>query len=140
MKFKTLIVPATLAIFAILSVACGGSSSGSMKKILEQKAGEGLTVTLSNSEGQLKNGEQQISLSFKDAAGKPVEISAASLNFNMPAMGSMSEMNSPVTLRTTGTPGEFTGNVNIQMAGEWIAQVSYEGKKTGKTTLKVTAY
>lgn len=126
-----------------LALACGSAGTaenGGMKKIVEKKVKDDLTVTLSNAEGQLKNGEQDIMLVFTDGNGKPVEIKAASLNFNMPAMGSMAEMNSSATLNTTGKPGRFKGNVNIGMAGEWIAQTSYEGKEVGKTTIKVTAY
>lgn len=140
MKIRTLITTLLIISVGVLGAACGGNSSSGMKKIADQKISDGLTVTLSNADGKLKNGEQTITLSFTDASGKPVEISAASLNFNMPAMGSMAEMNDAATLSTSSTAGEFSGKVNLQMAGEWIAQISYEGKETGKTTMKVTAY
>jgi nitrogen fixation protein FixH len=131
-----------LSVFSLLALAaaCGGDANGGMKQIADKKVGDDLTVTLSNSAGQLKNGEQEIMLTFTDGAGKPVEIEAASLNFNMPAMGSMAEMNNPATLTTTETPGQFKGKVDIEMAGEWIAQISYEGAQDGKTTMPVTAY
>lgn len=141
MKGKTIISAILLISLGLLAAACGGGESASgMKKITDKEVNENVTVSISNPEGKLKNGEQQIMLSFTDRSGQPIDISAASLNFNMPAMGSMAEMNDPATLNTTSTPGEFTGKVNIQMAGEWIAQISYEGKETGKTTLTVTAY
>lgn len=120
--------------------ACAASNSPGMKKISETTVGDDLRISLSSPDGKLKNGDQTIRLKFTDGSGNPVEIKAASLNFNMPAMGSMAEMNDSAVLRTTQTPGEFTGEVSLQMAGEWIAQISYEGKKTGKTTMKVTAY
>ncbi len=127
-----------------LAAACGGSSgtaTGSdMKKIADKKINDNLTVTLSNADGKLKNGKQDIKLTFTDGTGNPVEIKAASLNFNMPAMGTMAEMNNPSKLTTTSTPGQFKGSVDIEMAGEWIAQISYEGKDAGKTTIKMTAY
>ena len=125
-----------------LAVACGGAgtaTSGDMKKIMDKKEGN-LTVTLLNPEGKLKNGEQDIMLEFTDGSGKPVDIKSASLNFNMPAMGSMAEMNDAATLNTTDTPGKFKGKVNLQMAGEWIAQIAYEGAESGKTTMTMTAY
>ncbi len=135
-----------IAIFSMLALAaaCGGSSSpasgGGMKKIADKKVSDNLTVTISNAEGKLKNGAQEVMLAFTDGAGNPVEIKAASLNFNMPAMGSMAEMNNAANLTTTGTPGQFKGKVDIEMAGEWIAQISYEGAQTGKTTIPMTAY
>ncbi|REJ76436.1 MAG: hypothetical protein DWQ47_12595 [Acidobacteria bacterium] len=142
MNIKTIITMIIMAAIGVAAAACGSSASqdSGMKTIAEKKVGENLNVAISNAEGKLKNGEQQIGLKFTDGSGNPVEISAASLNFNMPAMGSMAEMNDPATLSTTSTAGEFRGNVNIQMAGDWTAQISYEGAETGKTTIGVTAY
>ena len=139
---KLLISTITLFSIGLLAAACGGGGepAAGMKKIADKKVGENLTVAISSADGKLKNGEQEIMLTFTDGSGDPVEISAASLNFNMPAMGSMAEMNSNTTLSSTQTAGEFKGKVELDMAGEWIAQISYEGKETGKTTMTVTAY
>jgi len=139
MKLKSIFVISILSALALLSVACGGGSA-SMKKITEKKVDDNLKVSISNSGGRLKNGEQEIMLSFKDGAGKPVEITAAALNFSMAAMGAMAEMNNAASLLTTAIPGEFIGKVNIGMTGEWVAQISYEGQQTGKTTMKLTAF
>ncbi|QQS40108.1 MAG: FixH family protein [Acidobacteriota bacterium] len=141
MRTKGLVASFVLVSLGVIAAGCGaGGSSPVMTTIAEKKVGENLAVAISNPEGKLKNGEQEIGLKFTDGSGNPVEISAASLNFNMPAMGSMAEMNDPATLNTTSTPGEFAGKVKLQMAGEWIAQISYEGEETGKTTMEVTAY
>ncbi len=95
---------------------------------------------LSNSTGQLKQGDQEVMLSFTDSSGKPVDVGAVSLNFHMPAMGGMAAMNDAVALTTTDTPGVYRGKVNIGMAGEWQAQLAYEGPAgTGKTSFSVTA-
>jgi hypothetical protein len=51
----------------------------------------------------------------------------------------MAEMNDAAELTTTGTPGQFKGNLNIQMAGDWTAQISYEGAESGKTTISTKA-
>ncbi len=126
-----------------IAAACGGvgTATGSdMKKIAEKKVNDKLTVTLYNAEGKLQSGQQDILLAFTDGAGNPVDINAASLNFNMPAMGSMAEMNNSANLSTTGTPGQFKGKLDVEMAGDWTAQVSYEGAETGKTTISTTAY
>jgi len=141
MKRTTKITTILLLSLGLLSAACGGGGTASgVKKIADLKVNDGLTISLSNADGKLKYGDQEFTLAFTDSAGKPVEISAASLNFHMPAMGSMAAMNDVATLSTTPTAGEFNGKVNLQMAGEWIAQISYEGKETGKATMKVTAY
>ena len=125
----------------VLAAACGGASSGDDRKVIKTAPINNVTATLSNDTGKLKNGEQEIYLAFTDASGNPVETSAASLNFFMPAMGSMAVMNDPATLTTTSTPGLYKGKVKIEMPGEWQAQISYEGAAgNGKTSIPVTAY
>lgn len=143
MKIKIIIGFALALMVAIFAVACGSENAptgSGLKKISDKKVSETLTIALSNSEGKLKTGSQEVILSFTDGAGKPVDISAALLVFKMPAMGSMAEMNESVKLTTTSTVGEFKGSVNISMAGDWTAQISYEGQETGSTSMSVAAY
>jgi hypothetical protein len=139
--FKT-IAFISFAIFAVLSLSCGsgGNSANAGKPIKSGPAGNNLTVTISNSDGVLRNGDQNFTITFADASGKPVDVGAVSVNFFMPAMGSMSAMNSPAELTTTGTPGVYSGKADIEMAGEWQAQISYDGSAgKGKATLPITA-
>ncbi len=114
------------------------------KVIKSAPVGSNLTVTLSNDTGKLKNGEQEIFLAFTDASGKAVDVgmvNAAALNFQMPAMGSMAQMNDAATFTTTSVPGVYRGKVKIEMPGDWQAQISYEGSAgNGKTSIPVTAY
>ncbi|MEP6703981.1 MAG: FixH family protein, partial [Acidobacteriota bacterium] len=58
----------------------------------------------------------------------------------MPSMGSMAPMNDSATFTTTSVPGVYKGKVTIDMAGEWQAQISYEGSAgNGKTIIPVSA-
>ncbi len=136
-EMKNLLI-LSIVIFVAFAAACGGGGS-SMATVAEKKVSDGLTVKISSADGKLKNGAQDIMLSFTDGENKPVEITAATLSFKMPAMGSMMEMNNAANLTTTSTPGEFSGKVDLEMAGDWQAQISYEGKETGKTMIPVTA-
>ena len=138
-------VAIAILLVVIVAAACGSKTGGNIStsttgKVIKTVTIENLTVTLSNSTGQLKRGTQEITLAFADSAGKPVDVGAASLNFRMPAMGSMAEMNDGVTFTTTNTPGVYRGKVDIEGAGEWQAQLAYEGPAgKGKTTFSVTA-
>lgn len=129
----------------VLSAACGSGTQPTAEnpiqgKVIKSGAINNLTVTLSNDTGKLKNGEQELMLAFTDASGKAVDVGAASLNFFMPAMGSMGAMNDAVTFTTTSVPGVYKGKVKIEMPGEWQAQISYEGSAgKGKTSIPVTA-
>lgn len=142
---KSVFVLAFASLVALFIAAACGSKSGSNGGVTSGKTIKtvtvgNLTATLSNSTGQLKQGDQEVTLTFTDSSGKPVDVGAVSLNFHMPAMGSMAAMNDAVTFTTTGTPGVYTGKVNIEMAGEWQAQLAYEGPAgTGKTTFTVSA-
>jgi hypothetical protein len=130
-------------IFSIiaLAAACGGAGSSSENKVIKSGTINNLTVSLLNDTGKLKNGDQELMLEFKDSLGKTVDVGAASLNFNMPAMGAMAEMNDPATLMTTSTPGVYKGKVKIEMPGEWIAQITIDGTAgKGKTSFPLTAY
>lgn len=140
MKKKTVVV--ALIFFTALSfiAACRDTtSSGGDKDIKSTKSGD-MTIGLSSATGELKNGENDLMITFTDASGKPVDVGAASLNFHMAAMGSMAEMNDRATLTTTDTPGKYRAQVNIEMAGTWEAQVKYQGQHgAGRVSLSVQA-
>lgn len=141
---KKIIIALILSAVSIFIVACGGSNTGdgaaTGKVIKSAPVGNNLTVTLSNADGVLRKGQQEIFLTFSDASGKPVDVGAVSFNNNMPAMGSMPVMNNAAILTTTGTPGVYKGKIDVEMAGEWQSQIAYEGPAgKGKTSFSVTA-
>ena len=125
----------------LIGAACGSkASSVDAGKVIKSAPVGTLTVTLSSSSGQLKHGGDEFFVTFKDSAGKPVDVGAAALTFHMPQMASMAPMNDPTTFTTTDTPGVYRGKANIEVAGEWQAQVSFEGPAgKGQTSFSVTA-
>ena len=139
---KAITAIGALLLLAALA-ACGGGGGGGAtagaKEFASGKVGS-LTVTLASPDGVLRHGEQELTVTFKDATGKAVDVGSASLNFHMPAMGSMAAMNDPATLTTTSTPGVYAGKVKIEMLGDWQAQLAYEGPAgSGKGSLPVKA-
>lgn len=145
---KTIHFIRSITLFAVVAFAAGCGSANNAgpgapsvgKTIATGTAGNNLTVTLSNADGVLRKGKQEFSLTFTDGAGKAVDVGAAALNYRMAAMGSMAEMNNSATLTTTGTPGVYAGKVDLEMAGEWQAQITYEGPAgKGKASLKISA-
>jgi len=131
----------SLVVFVAAFAACGAGSNDAApgKTIKSGPAGNNLTATISNADGVLRKGQQEFTLTFTDAAGKPVDVGAVGLNNNMPAMGSMPVMNNAATFTTTNTPGVYRGKINVEMAGDWQAQITYEGAAgKGKFTLPVT--
>lgn len=138
---RKLIAISLLSSFLLVAAACDSKSGSDPGKVIKSApAGNNLTVEISNANGVLKHGGDEFFLTFKDASGKPVEVGAVALNFFMPAMGTMPPMNNAATFTTTGTPGVYRGKANIEMAGEWQAQIAYEGPAgKGQTTIPVTA-
>ena len=139
---RSLIVIALVGVISIAAACTKTASNGNISrgKVIKTATVGNLTATLSNSTGQLKQGDQEVMLAFTDGSGKPVDVGAVSLNFRMAQMGPMSEMNDATTFTTTGTPGLYHGKVNIEVAGEWQGQLAYEGPAgNGKTTFAVTA-
>ena len=131
----------SLLLLLLIVSACGSNTSSvDTGKVIKSAPIGNLTVTLSNPPGQIKHGGDEFFITFKDSSGKPVDVGAASLTFHMPQMGSMAQMNDHAALTTTDTPGIYRAKANIKMAGEWQAQVSYEGPAgKGQTSFSVTA-
>lgn len=128
-----------LVTFGVLTAACGSkTSTGTVIK--SASVGNNLTVSIATSDGVLKHGDADFTLSFADGSGKTVEVGAVAVTFQMPAMGTMPAMNNTATFNSTGTPGVYQGKVKLESAGDWQAQISYEGAAgKGRTSFTVTA-
>jgi hypothetical protein len=135
------ILPFSLLALLLLVAACGSKSAIiDAGKVIKSAPIGNVTVTLSSSSGQIKHGGDEFFITFKDSSGKPVDVGAAALTLHMPQMASMPAMNDSATLTTTDTPGVYRAKANIETAGEWQAQVSFEGPAgKGQTSFSVTA-
>ena len=145
---RIILLTSLTLLFGLFAACSSGTQPASdnpvQGKVIKSASIDKLTVTLSSDTGKIKNGEQEIMLTFTDAAGKAVDagaVKAAALNFYMPAMGSMATMNDAAAFTTTDIPGVYKGKVKVEVPGEWQAQISFEGAGgSGKTSIPVTAY
>jgi hypothetical protein len=141
-KRSVIVITIVLGAVLVIGSACGSKTesnqSASTGKVIKTIPVGNLTATLSNTSGVLKRGNQELTISFADASGKIVDVGAISLNFHMDQMGTMSAMNDSATFTTTNTTGVYRGKVDIEVGGEWQAQLAYEGSAgKGKTTFSV---
>jgi len=138
---KNLAIGLSLIAIAALAIACSSGNAPATDKVIKSAtAGTNLTVALSTSDGVLKHGDTEFTLTFSDSSGKPVDVGAVALIFHMPQMGTMQAMNDAATFTTTDTPGVYRGKADIQVAGEWQAQITYDGPKgRGQASFPVTA-
>ena len=67
------------------------------------------------------------------------EITAASLTFHMPAMGSMPEMKDGATLTTTDTPGKFRAKTKFNGRNLGRTDQIQDPKGPGHTSMTVNA-
>jgi len=137
---KKLVITLSLVVLTLLALACGSKETPSGKVIKTASAGNNLTASLATSDGVLKKGNTEFTLTFTDSSGKPVDVGAVSLVFHMPQMGTMAEMNDAATFTTTDTPGVYRGKADIEVGGEWQVKITYDGPKgRGQASFPVTA-
>lgn len=75
-------------------------------------------------------------IEFRDSAGQPVDVGNVKfeLNMNMPGM----QMHEGATVQTTGTAGKYRAKVKADMAGDWIAKLSFNGPhESGQTSVNL---
>jgi len=138
---KKVAISLSVIAVAALFLACGSARQETTpgRVIKSTPAGNGLTVSLATPDGVLKHGNSEFTITFADASGKPVDVGAVGLTFHMPQMGTMPEMNNAASFTTTATPGIYNGKAPIEVAGEWLVRITYEGPKgRGQASFPVT--
>ncbi len=137
---KSILTFSLLALLFFIAACSSKTSLVDSGNVIKSASIGNLTVTLSSSSGKIKHGGDEFFITFKDSSGKPVDVGAAALTFHMPQMASMAAMNDSATLTTTDTPGVYRAKADIETAGEWQAQVSYEGPAgKGQSSFSLTA-
>jgi len=97
-----------------------------------------LTVTLSSPGGQLKNGDNDVLIEFRDSAGQPVDVGTVrfELNMNMPGM----QMHEGANIQPAGAPGRYRAKIKVGMSGDWAGNISYDGPRgRGETTVTLSS-
>jgi hypothetical protein len=92
------------------------------------KSVNGLTVAFYHSKGQLQSDDNDVLLEFRDgASGKRVDVGTVrfDLDMNMPGMA----MHSGSTVTADPSPGLYHVKVHPEMAGDWVAQLRYDGPR-----------
>src|SRR6266545_2158496 len=84
-----------------------------------------LTVNFIAREGELRHGNNEVLIEFRDRNGQLVDVGNVKfdLDMNMPGM----QMHSAGTIERTNTPGRYRAKIKIEMAGDWTAKISFDG-------------
>ena len=96
----------------------------------------GLTVNLYHPQGGLRFAENEMTIEFRNSDGELVDVGTVKfdLDMNMPGM----IMHSGSTVVPAGEAGRYRAKFKPDMAGDWTAQLHYEGPR-GSGTVRFTA-
>src|SRR5438876_4004827 len=97
-----------------------------------------LTVNFIHPQGQLRRGNNEFFIEFRNAQGQLVDVGNVKfdLDMNMPGM----QMHSGGTIERANTPGRYRAKIKIDMAGDWNAKISFEGPRGyGQQSFSITA-
>jgi hypothetical protein len=96
-----------------------------------------LTVRLMAPAGQLRKGDNNVLIEFRDSGGQLVDVGNVNftIDMNMPGMA----MHGGGPAQKTGTAGQYRAKVRADMAGDWNAKISYDGPcGKGKANFSLT--
>jgi hypothetical protein len=97
-----------------------------------------LTVTLSSPGGQLKAGDNDVLIEFRDSSGNLVDVGNVKFELNMNMTGM--QMHEGANIQPTGAPGRYRAKIKVGMSGDWAGNISYDGPRgRGETTVTLSA-
>src|SRR5213080_3380804 len=97
-----------------------------------------LTITLSSPGGQLKNGDNDVLIEFRDSSGSLIDVGNVKFELNMNMTGM--QMHEGANIQPAGAPGRYRAKIKVGMAGDWAGKLSYDGPRgRGETTVTLSA-
>lgn len=126
-------IAAMLVVFAIIIGA------GCTKGYRAEKVVDDLKITLSLGSGSLVKGDNTITLTVTDSAGRPVSDATVGVRYYMPPMPGMAPMDYMTQPMRKGDA--YLVTANISMEGGWKVEVSVArpGKPTAMATFNLDA-
>ena len=113
--------------FVLGLVGCSGSKvdTANLKPVDTRSVGK-LTIVLLNSTGELKQGQNEFVLQFKDDKGQLIDVGDVQLGSSM-TMPSMAPMSGDSELTPTGQTGTYRVKSSFAMSGAWHFTISWNG-------------
>src|SRR6202045_2079155 len=108
-------------------VGCNGDkvNLSSLKPAATRTSGK-LTIGLLNKTGELKQGQNEFVVQFKDDQGQPADVGDVQLGSSM-SMPSMAPMSGDAEITPTGQTGIYKVTSNFAMSGAWYFTLSWNG-------------
>jgi hypothetical protein len=120
---KRLLVVSIAAILA----GCNSSqnSTSNLKSVETHQAGD-ISVVLMNDTGELKQGQNEFVVQFRNQQGQAVDVGAVQVGSSM-AMPGMAPMSGESEVAPAGQAGTYRVKSNFAMSGAWHFTVEWSG-------------
>jgi hypothetical protein len=119
-----------MMLFLILGfTGCGAKKvdTENLKEVAAHVVGD-VAIVLLNSTGDLKQGQNEFVVQFRDPKGQPINVGDVQLGSSM-SMPSMAPMSGDSEITPTGQTGTYRVKSNFAMSGAWHFTVSWTGPR-----------
>lgn len=115
-------------ILVLGSTGCNGKKvdTGNLKEVATRAVGN-VTVVFLNSTGELKQGQNDFVVQFRNQQGQPVDVGEVQLGSSM-TMPSMPPMSGDSEITPTGQTGTYRVKSNFGMSGSWHFTIAWNGQ------------
>ena len=120
----------SMMLFLILGfTGCGAKkvNTENLKEVAAHVVGD-VAIVLLNSTGDLKQGQNEFVVQFRDPKGQPINVGDVQLGSSM-SMPSMAPMSGDSEITPTGQTGTYRVKSNFAMSGAWHFTVSWTGPR-----------
>lgn len=124
---KKLSVVLVMSVFLLGFAGCGAKKveTDNLKEVATHVVGN-VTVVLLNGTGELKQGQNEFVVQFRDPKGQPIDEGNVQLGSSM-SMPSMAPMSGDSEITPSGQTGTYRVKSNFAMSGAWHFTVSWNG-------------
>jgi hypothetical protein len=124
---KKLPVVLVMSVFLLGFAGCGARTveTDNLKEVATRVVGN-VTIVLFNGTGELKQGQNEFVVQFRDPNGQPIDVGNVQLGSSM-SMPSMAPMSGDSEIAPSGQTGTYRVKSNFAMSGAWHFTVSWNG-------------
>ena len=122
-----------LSVVLVMSFFLLGFAGCSVKKVETENLKEvathvvgSVTVVLLNGTGELKQGQNEFVVQFRDPKGQPIDVGNVQLGSSM-SMPSMAPMSGDSEITPSGQTGTYRVKSNFGMSGAWHFTLLWDG-------------
>ena len=122
-------ISVTVSVMLALGLAgCGSNKIDTANlKPLETRTVGNLTIVLMGSTGELKQGQNDFVVQFRDQQGQPIDVGDVRFSSSM-TMPAMAPMSGDSEITPTGQTGTYRVKSNFAMSGAWHFTISWNGR------------